>query len=219
MSIAMLVRHAHTDAVDGRLSGRLPGVPLSPAGRRQAEALAERLATLPLDAVYSGPLERARDTAGLLAANRGLEVRISEALNEVDFGDWTGLSFQELETLPAWRRFNRVRSDMRIPGGEMMAEVQARAAAELHLLGRAHIGGIFAVVTHGDVIRAALCHVLGLPLDLGLRLEIGLGSMSAVAFEEGGPRVLRLNDTGLPSFGRPGQPDAPAGQAAQRREA
>lgn len=193
MTTILLVRHAAAAVVD-RLCGRTPGIPLSPAGRRQAAALAERLAGVPLAAVYSSPLERTRETTGAIAAAHQVEPIVSEPLGEVDFGEWTGLSFADLDQRPEWRRFNAVRSLAHPPGGERFVEVQRRAVAELQRLATRHPGAIVAAVTHADVIRAVVTYVLGMPIDLFARLEILPASVTILRLDAAeAPRLAGLN--------------------------
>ena len=193
MSTLVLVRHAAHDLLGRRLVGRAPGVGLSADGVRQAEALAGRLEGSAVRAVYSGPLERARATAAPIAARLGLEVRIAPELDEVDVGGWTDRTFAELDELEAWRRFNLFRSGTRASDGETMVEVQARFLRLVERLGAVHEGGTVVLVSHGDVIRAALAHYLGVHLDLFQRLEISPGSLSVVRVGEYGPEVLLVN--------------------------
>jgi probable phosphoglycerate mutase len=193
----LLVRHALCDPVGRSIAGRSPGVLLNAIGRAQAERLTERLAAAPIEALYSSPLERARETARPIAERLGLEIRVAPGLMELDYGDWTGLTLDQVRASTAWKEFNSFRSCARIPGGELMLEVQARAVAELERLREHHAGWVIAV-SHGDVIRAAIAHYAGIPLDLMQRLEIGPASVSALSFDAGGVRILRLNDTGEP---------------------
>ena len=110
-------------------------------------------------------------------------------------GEWSGLSYRELDERPEWRRFNQVRSMTRIPGGELMVETQARMVGELDRLRSAHPDEVFAVVSHGDVIKAAIAYFAGMPLDFLWRFEIDPASVSVIAFEGDTPRILRLNDS------------------------
>ena len=198
MTTFWLIRHAETDAIGNFLAGRLPGVHLNATGRRQAERLAVRLAPAPFSAIYSSPLERAAETAEPLARAKKLQVQPCEAANEIDFGDWTGKSFHALEPVPEWRRFNQLRSSAAIPGGELMLRVQTRMVGELECIRRRHPGRQVALFGHGDPIKAALAHYAGIPLDLFHRIEISPASVSVLALDEWGPRILRLNDTGEP---------------------
>jgi probable phosphoglycerate mutase len=189
------VRHAATDFIGNTLSGRLPGVHLNESGRKQAANLAERLAAHQIDAVYSSPQERARQTAEPLAIAAGKEVVMAAELAELDFGAWTGRTFDELSEAPEWRCFNRSRSTTRIPGGELLLEVQARAIGFVERVSRDHLGGRVVLVTHGDVIRCAVAFYLGMPLDFLLRLEVSPASVSVVTLEAGNPRVICVNST------------------------
>jgi probable phosphoglycerate mutase len=190
----LLIRHAMTSAVGVRLTSRLPGVRLSPEGAAQVERLRERLRGVELSAVYSSPLERALATAAPLASDRRLDVQIDEELLEVDFGDWTGLSFEELDALPEWQRFNRERGRAVVPNGESAADVQRRIVAALARLAARHRGETIAAVSHGDVIRNAVLHAAGTPLDLWRRFEISPASVTSVSYEEEAPRLLTVNE-------------------------
>jgi broad specificity phosphatase PhoE len=197
MTMFLLVRHAMCDPVGRSIAGRLPGIHLNSLGQRQADHLAERLASLTLSGVYSSPLERAMETAGPLGRRHGLDVQPVAGLTEVDFGEWTGKAFEELDQLPAWRRFNEFRSGTSIPGGETMAEVLSRALRELDRLRALHPGSetLVAVVSHGDVLRMLVTHALGVTPDLLHRLELSPASVTILQVEDYGPRLLLLNST------------------------
>jgi broad specificity phosphatase PhoE len=191
-----LVRHAAHDRVDRVLCGRMPGVGLGEAGRRQAEALAGWFAgKAPVDAVWTSPVQRARETAEPIAGRLGLPVRPSDALCEIDFGAWTGQGFDALRDDPRWRRWNEARGSERPPGGESMAEAQARAMAGVERAREEHPDGAVVLVSHGDVIKAVLAGVLGLSLDAHARFEISPASVSALAVWDGGGKVLRMNES------------------------
>ncbi len=193
-----LVRHAAHDRVDRVLCGRMPGVGLGGSGRAQAEALARRFAASEpaVEAVWTSPLDRARGTAEPIAARLGLPVRTSDALCEIDFGTWTGQPFDALRDDPHWRRWNERRgSGARPPGGESMAEAQARAISEVERARAGHPDGGVVLVSHGDVIKAVLAGVLGLPLDAHARFEISPASVSALAVWDGGGKVLSMNES------------------------
>lgn len=185
-----LIRHAEHSLPRGTLAGRLPGVYLSERGKEQARALARRLRAARLAVVYSSPLERARQTAELIAAPHRLTVSLLEAAVEIDFGGWEGKTFDELADDPHWRRWNETRSLARCPGGESMQEVQARFVDELSAVARRCDGLEVAIVSHGDPIRAAVAWWLGTPLDLIHRFEIAIGSLTIADFSGGTP-VLR----------------------------
>ena len=170
-----------TDAVGRTLAGRSPGVHLNSDGRRQADALGRRLSGESPSALYSSPLDRALQTAAPLSALTGLDVLTCGDATEIDFGDWTGRSLAELEDDARWRAFNRARSREACPGGESMADVQARMLRAVRTLCTGHPGGTVVLVSHADAIRAAICGLAGIPLDLCQRIDIDPASVSTVA--------------------------------------
>ena len=184
MTRLIFIRHAATDCVPSRLAGRDANVHLNAAGRIQGQRLARSLKQLGIGKIYSSPQPRARETAEFLAELSGETVTIAPQLDEIDYGEWTGQSFDDLRG-----------SCTRIPGGELMIEVQARVLALMEILSRRHPAMTVALVSHADVIRGALAHCLGMPLDLVLRLEVSPASISIVAMQEYGPRVLCINNT------------------------
>jgi broad specificity phosphatase PhoE len=155
--------------------------------------LGTRLGRLPIAALYSSPLERALETAQPLAQSLGLTVQAAPGLTELDFGEWTGRTLAELAPLPLWKQFNSFRSGTRIPGGELMSEVVARARRELENMEEEHHAAIVAAVSHGDVIRGLLADFLGLSLDLLHRLEVAPASVSAIRMDGRTARVLAVN--------------------------
>lgn len=193
MTTLLLVRHALCDPVGRSIAGRAPGVHLNAEGAVQARALGLALAGLPIEAVYSSPMERALETAQPIAAGLGLSVLPAPGLAEIDFGEWTGRTLAELDPLPLWRAFNAFRSGTRIPGGELMTEVVTRALTALVAIHREHEGKVVAAVSHGDVIRGLVAHAAGIPLDLMQRLEVSPASVSAISLEDHAVRVLGLN--------------------------
>ncbi|RDC64816.1 histidine phosphatase family protein [Adhaeribacter pallidiroseus] len=192
----LLIRHALTDSVGKRLSGRLPGVPLNATGRQQAQELALRLTHVPLAAIYSSPLERAVETAEPVAQSHQLETLISEDFLEINFGDWTNASFEELQTNPTFKNFNTFRSNTRIPGGEMMLEAQTRVITGIEKLYQKHHQQTIAIVSHSDLIKAALAYYAGIHLDLFQRVEISPASVSVVQIFPETAKILVINDTG-----------------------
>jgi len=190
----VLVRHAAHDRVGSTLCGRMPGVVLGEEGRRQAAALAGRLADAGAAAVLSSPLERARETAAPIAARLGLEARPDADFVEIDFGDWTGRRFDSLAGSPDWDAWNSRRGTARPPGGEAMAAVRDRAWAGMERARAGHPDGRVIVVSHCDVIKAAIAALLGLPLDHLGRFDVAPASISTVHLWPGGGRVTGINE-------------------------
>jgi broad specificity phosphatase PhoE len=195
MTNCLFIRHTAHDYLGNKIPGRLPGVHLNASGVKQAEQLGERLSVLPIDAIYCSPLERACETAAPLAKRLKIEPRISEAFNEVEFGEWTNKTVADLDASPEWRNWNILRGSAAAPGGESMLEVQARVVREISGLRERY--RCVAIFSHGDVIRGALAHYLGLHLDLLARLEIDPGSISLVQIYESAVvvRVVNANAT------------------------
>ena len=189
-----LVRHAVHDLLDKMLVGRAPHVSLSDEGRHQAYRVAVRLARERLTAVYASPRERAQETAQAISEMAGLSVGTAPDLDEIEIGGWTGLRFEEVAKDPNWRAWNTARATSRPPGGESMAEVQSRIVGLLERLRAAQPHGRIAAVSHGDVIRAALLHYLGLSLDGYARIEISPAGISTIAVGDWGAKIITLNE-------------------------
>jgi len=196
MTKILLIRHATTDSVGKRLSGRTPGVHLNSEGQAQAQKLALRLAGLPIAAIYSSPLERALETAGPLAENHNLQTIINEDFLEIDFGKWTNRTFTELQNEPQFKLFNQFRSGTRIPDGELMLEAQARIVSGLQKLCAQYPHETIAVVSHSDLIKAAVAYYAGIHLDMFQRLEISPASVSIIQIFDETAQILLVNDTG-----------------------
>jgi probable phosphomutase (TIGR03848 family) len=191
----LLIRHGMNDYVkNGLLAGRTQAVPLNDEGQKQATALAERLGSARIGAIYSSPLERCQGTAGPLAARLGLQPRKLEDINETDCGDWTGRSLDELRREEIWQQVQINPSGFRFPNGESMFEVQARMVVALERLRREHGSEVIAVVSHCDPIKLAITYYMGVPLDLYQRLEVSPASISELEFSPWSVRLLRLND-------------------------
>jgi probable phosphoglycerate mutase len=191
MTNVLLIRHAIHDAIGNKILGRTPGVHLNESGKKHAEKLAETLSSLPIDAIYCGPLERARESAEPLARKLHLQLHVADDFNELEMGEWTNLALSELDSIPEWHKWNTHRTEMRPPNGESMHEVQARVLAKIAAIRNRF--SCIAIFTHGDVIRAALTHFLGMHLDLLFRFQIDPGSMSVVQMHADCTVVRMLN--------------------------
>jgi broad specificity phosphatase PhoE len=193
VTVFHLLRHGEP-AVFGRINGRLPGVGLSANGRAEIAAVADRLAGEEIAALYSSPLQRARETAEILADRLALPIGYREDVIELDFGEWTGLTPDVIRNDERWQVWSNYRSIATIPGGESWRQVQDRVLHALFDLRQIHPDGTVLIVSHGDVIRAALLFALGMPLDFYSRIEIAPASISTMRIEASGIRVLALNE-------------------------
>lgn len=198
----LLVRHGQTPTTGKVLPGRAKGLHLADEGHRQAQIAADRIAELAeksgVDAVYSSPLERAKETAAPISKALGLKTKIDRGLFECDFGDWTGKDLKKLNKLPEWRTVQSAPSTFRFPNGESFTEMQTRMVSALDRLRQQHPGGTIVCVSHADTIKAAVAHALGTHIDLFQRIVISPASVSALTWHAGGPIVLAVNSTGRP---------------------
>ncbi len=197
MTTILLVRHGLTHSTGKVLPGRSPGLHLTDAGRQQAERTAERIRELKrVDAVYTSPLERARETAAPIGTATGLRPKVDRGLLECEFGEWTGAELPKLMKKPEWQTVQRAPSTFQFPGGESFSAMQHRIVSTLDRLRASHFGGTIVCVSHADPIKAAVAHALGTHLDLFQRIVISTGAVSIIAWSSGGPAVLAVNSTG-----------------------
>jgi broad specificity phosphatase PhoE len=190
-----LVRHAAHENVGGFLAGRSAGIRLGEGGKAQAKHLGARMARESFSAIYSSPRERTQETAKAIADASGLDtVETADELDEIDFGPWSGKTFEELDRDDTWRRWNSVRALARTPGGETMLDVQTRILRLIERLGLRHADGRLVLVSHADVIKTAVIHVLGMPLDAWQRFEISPASITTIIIGDWGAKVLSLNE-------------------------
>ena len=193
----LLVRHGQTASTGAVLPGRAPGLDLTERGVQQAGAAASRLAALgSIDAVYSSPLERTKETAAIIARAVGRRVRTEPGLTECDFGSWTGRRLAELVKLPEWRTIQATPSAFRFPKGESFVEMQSRITAAIDRLVRRHPQGRIVVVSHADPIKAFVAHAAGTHLDHFQRIVISPCSITTILLDLERPVVLSINATG-----------------------
>lgn len=219
MTLLLLIRHGANDWVHGRLAGRIPGVHLNDEGRKQAQAVAERLSELPIEAIYSSPLDRTLETAQAIAQPHGLALRLVESLQEVDYGEWQGAELKELYKHELWPGVQFYPSGTRFPNGETLGEAQMRMVSTLDMLRGRHPKGLIAVVSHADIIKLAVAYYCGMHIDLFQRLEIGTCSVTALMFTRMGPRLLALNEQGSLAHLKPKAEEPAENQATSEAQA
>lgn len=200
MSTLLLVRHGLTPMTGPVLAGRTPNVHLDERGQAQAAAAAERIGALALTALVTSPLERCVETAEFVlsaqkSAGRTPEWHVDERLTECGYGTWTGRPIKELVKEPLWKVVQVQPSAARFPEGESLTDVSARAVAAVREWD-ARLGpdAVWAVCSHGDVIKAILADALGLHLDQFQRIVVDPCSVSVIRYTEARPYVLRSND-------------------------
>lgn len=180
METLFLLRHGETAwNNDRRVMGRLE-VPLNRKGILQARRVARLMSRLAIDAIYSSPLKRALETSHIVADGDGVPIRIEPNLTEFAFGRWQGCQFEEIVRDKSYQRFLKDPLKSAVPGGETIVDVQKRGLKALRRATREFSKGRLLFVSHGDVIRALICHYSRLPLEEFRRLRIDNGSLSAL---------------------------------------
>lgn len=187
----MLARHGTHAEVGQVLSGRSE-IALSAAGHAEAAALARHLAGVPLATIHASPRRRTMETAAAVAQARGMDVQPAPALDEIDFGAFTGRSFAQLDADPAWQCWNAERATARCPNGETMAEAVSRAWTYLAALPAGDTPAL--CVTHCDVIRGMVAHLLGLDAGRMFSFDCDPGSLTIIAFDGDTARLVTLNE-------------------------
>lgn len=193
----LLVRHGQTDWNPAqRVMGR-SDISINETGVTQARHLREWLSDIEIHAVYSSPMPRAMETTEILIEGRnGLKIIKEPGVQEIDYGDWVGMIFSEVE-----EKYNKEYNDyrfhpskMKIPGGEAVVDVQRRAVSAIERIKKRHEGQRVLVVSHADVTKAILVHYLGIPLDLLQKVGCDNGSLSIYRFgTPWGDRLVALN--------------------------
>jgi probable phosphomutase (TIGR03848 family) len=199
VSTLLLVRHGLTAMTGPVLAGRTPSVHLDERGQKQAAAVAERIAVLPVTAVVSSPLDRCVETAAAIgqAQKADVDVEVERRIIECDYGDWTGKPIKDLLRDPMWKVVQAQPSAARFPAGESLTEVSARAVAAVRdWNAKLPDDAIWVACSHGDVIKAILADALGLHLDQFQRIVVDPCSVSVVRYTATRPYVLRSNDVG-----------------------
>lgn len=185
----LLARHGEHDEVGRVLSGR-SDIGLNDVGEAQATALAAWLAEEEIAAIHASPRRRTLQTAAPVGAARGLQVQSTPALDEIDFGTFTGRAFADLDGDPDWQRWNAERATAACPGGETMAAMLRRVTAHVMALPPEPV----LLVTHCDVIRGLIAHALGMELGAMFRLACEPGSISRLSRDGDMLTLLSLNE-------------------------
>ncbi|MBW3560286.1 MAG: histidine phosphatase family protein [Proteobacteria bacterium] len=193
-----LVRHVPHEH-QGRIQvGRMGGVAVAEGSPARFQALGRRFKRESLAAVYASPIDRTQQTAHAIADPAGVSVQTREDLNEIDVGEWTGRTFEDLADDLTYQHWNSSRGLARCPGGESMLEVQVRMLRWLEMVRSDHPDQTVAAVSHGDPIKSILLYLLGLPLDAYGRIEVEPASISTVVvggvLDPWGAKLIRLNE-------------------------
>ena len=191
----LLIRHGQTSwNVEHLLPGQIPGVALNDTGRQQAARLADALTVIPISAIISSPLERASDTARIIAQPHKLEIQFEPDLMDIELGHWAGQSYDELsKNDSAWKAF--VKDPTIGPDDvETFPKVQERAVAAVERWRKLEsIGAYPAFVAHADVVKLLIAHYTGLEARRAGSFMIDNASVSLVELDpERSPKVLAI---------------------------
>ncbi len=223
MATVILIRHGRTTAnASGLLAGRTPGIELDDVGYNQVAATGARLATVPLRRVVTSPLERCKQTtASVMAAQTHRpELIVDEAVTECDYGDWQGRALADLVQEDLWSVVQHHPSDATFPGGESMRHMQDRALTAV----RSHDAAveadhgpeaIWALVSHGDVLKSILADAYAMHLDHFQRVQVDPASVSIVRYGSSRPHVINVNTASGDLRWLATPPEAAAGAGAQ----
>ncbi len=199
-----LIRHGEVEERFHQVFGGRLDMGLSAQGQVQVQRLARALAPLPLQVIFTSPLQRARLTAEPLAQARNLPLIVLDELRELDFGDWTGCSWQEVEQrfgISAYDWLDALEAG-KIPNAEPLDQFWARLRAATERIQQQNDTSQVAVVCHGGVIRGLLSLWLQVPLRKTAAFEVDYASVTLLSWTTRGWRLRLLNFTpwnGLPT--------------------
>lgn len=195
MNYFLLIRHGNSEAA-AYAPGRMNDVHLSDEGKKQAARLAHHLQDYKIDRVISSPLDRTLETAGIIATYLKIKAEVMDSLLELDLGDWTGMTFQQLERNSSWKMYHSNRSTVRIPGGEMFIETQKRMIHVIEELKAGYPDSTIALVSHGDPIKSVICYYAGIPVDKSNDIDIDTASVSMLAIDDYNAEIKFVNKWG-----------------------
>jgi len=195
----VLLRHAHSVANEkGILAGRMPGISLSEKGKNQSQDLALRLQGADISTISCSPLERCQQTIlPWLHSDPTMNIEafsIEDRLNEVDYGNWSGLSLKKLSREPLWKVIQETPSKVVFPQGERISSMQKRAVTAVKEIADTK-SGTHLFVSHGDVIKAIIADLLSMKLDTFQKLVIDPASITIFETEKNRVVMTTFNNT------------------------
>jgi broad specificity phosphatase PhoE len=196
MTELILARHGETAwNVEKVFRGRAD-VNLDEVGIRQAHLLGKYLSNWELEAIFSSPVNRALDTANIIARYRKVAVRIAEGLIDFDYGEWQSLSEQEVERLyPAiLNEWHNNPHKVKMPGGESLEDVKRRAVEVVNDILSRHQGDVL-LISHRVVLKVLICHLLGLDNSHFWNINQDVGGITVFNYANGRFVLTRHNDT------------------------
>jgi broad specificity phosphatase PhoE len=196
MAELILVRHGETEWNIGEIFRGRIDIDLNDTGRKQAELLGKYLSKVKIEAIYSGPLKRALNTAQAIARYHNLEVQIAAGLNDLDFGQWQGLSRQEVSEKyqGLYAEWANHPERVTLPGGETLGQVRARAVKVVNEVIARHKGAVV-LVSHRVVNKVLICALLGLDDSHFWNIRLDTCGVTTFTCENGQFVLNRHNDT------------------------
>ena len=180
MAKLYLIRHGETDYNNAlRFQGQTD-IPLNEKGIEQAKKAADFFRDIPLQAISTSTLIRAKTTAEIIAGVKGMDVQETDALREMSFGIWENMNSKDIQKKYAkeWKDFFASPARTTIPQGESMSDVQKRAYPTVQEILDRYPEGDVAFVAHGGIIRVLMCTMLGLDLNRAWHLHVGNASIT-----------------------------------------
>ncbi|MDB6026064.1 MAG: phosphoglycerate mutase/fructose-2,6-bisphosphatase [Verrucomicrobiales bacterium] len=192
-----LLRHAEVEERYHRVFGGRIDMDLSQRGHTQANALAKYLSKIPFDAIYASPMKRAQQTLAPILAERASTPVLIDDLRECHFGDWTGMTWQQVHDKYQVSAFHwlDMMEQAKIPNGECSRTFRARVEPHLKSILEAHAGKTVAIMCHGGVVRMLLSVLLDVPLPKLAMVNIEYASLTEVHYSSLKTEVQLLNLT------------------------
>lgn len=196
MTEIVLARHGETEWNVKDLFRGLADIPLSAHGLEQAEKLARYLSSTKIEAVYSSPLQRARQTAGFIAREHHLEVSVTQGLLDINYGAWQGLTVPQVqEKYPElYSRWTERPQRVRIPDGDTLSQIRRRSRAVVTEVIARHSGAVV-LVSHRAVIQVLICTLLGISTSHFWNISLDTAAITTFNYENERFVLIEHNNT------------------------
>ncbi|MFM6841886.1 MAG: histidine phosphatase family protein [Candidatus Planktophila sp.] len=201
MNTFIFLRHGHSAAnKSGTLTGQLPGIGLSPEGRKQATELITRIGKSSIDCIHMSPIHRCQLTLEPWLNSRNsstmTKLSIDDGFSEIDFGDWSGRKLSSLRRLPLWKAVQNAPSTVTFPGGESFKKAQKRATQSFDSIRAIRGDKTHLIVSHSDTIKLVVAAAIGMKLDDFQKLEISPASFTVFRGDAKRISLLTINNSG-----------------------
>jgi probable phosphomutase (TIGR03848 family) len=212
----LFLRHGISDANEkGVLAGRLPDINLSTKGREQARQLVKHIEDLQVHRILVSPLDRCLQTVEPYLASSGKRFYFEKSFIEMNYGDWSGQKLKELSKTKDWKKVQSKPSEFVFPNGESFRNAQRRVLQQMNALAEKNPKKNILIVSHGDIIKLAICASLSMKLDDFQRIVVDPASITAINWEDNSKTLLYANRT--PTKSRKKSRDSKSKNLKQRR--